>query len=436
MDERTFYNQSAAGIANYLWQEMRLRPGQNYQVRQLLDGPRCGAITLAINATYARRVMAMSDQLSMAAGLSRNSTIRIRRGDGSTLILEIPKPEPFWYNVPIMALPRHRGVRTTLGLDTDHRPALVDFSNPVTAHILIAGATGSGKTNAGRLLAYDLASQNEPGELNLLLIDTRKYGAAWREMSRLPHLAHPIIIDEVEAIRALGWAVAELDRRARQGYQKPLLFIGIDEAQALLESEQFTSPIVTLAGVGREFGIHLALLTQNPTAAMLGDNTIKRNLTARLVGRVDSSEAARVATGQGGSGAELLTGSGDMLLVQPGEIRRLMAALVTERDMARLPRVESIRVLDFSEYEDVDHVVDQANLPGGRNPDPLNPDHVAYALTHPDASQREINREFGIGFVKIRRVLEFASALNQAIESYGYAVQRATDRNEVRQLPA
>jgi len=230
--------------------------------------------------------------------------------------------------------------------------------------------------------------------------------------------------------------VAELDRRARQGYQRPLLFIGIDEAQALLESEQFTSPIVTLAGVGREFGIHLALLTQNPTAQVLGDNTIKRNLTARLVGRVDSSEAARVATGQGGSGAELLTGSGDMLLVQPGEVRRLMAALVTERDMARLPHAESIRVLSLDEYEDVDHVIDQANLPTGRNPDPLDPAHVAYALTHPDASQREINREFGIGFVKIRRVLEFASTLNQAIESYGYAVQRATDRNEARLLSA
>jgi DNA segregation ATPase FtsK/SpoIIIE-like protein len=332
------------------------------------------------------------------------------------LALEVPKPRSLWYNVPVSALPRRRWLLASVGFDNEYRPALVDFANPLTPHALIAGTTGSGKTNAQRLIVYDLASQNEPDGVCLILIDTRKRGIGWQPFANLPHLLHPIITDDTTALRALAWAVAEMDRRAKEKRSTPRLFVGIDEAQALLEQEQFVKPISDLSAVGREFGVHVILSAQNPTAAQLGDSNVKRNLTVRLVGRVDSPTAANVATGQSDTGAHLLTGAGDMLLIKPDETRRITAALVTENDTARLPRVEAPGHLDLTQYEDIDRVLDVADV--GRA-DPLEPEHVALAL----ATERGITwlaNELSIGTTKARRVKEFADRVRAKLAALGY----------------
>lgn len=423
MNAQAFYQSTGVRVGGYLWQELKISPTSHYRVTSVLNGPRLLVMQLAINPTYARRIMSMSIELSMAAGLSKGETIRIGRGVRGTLVLEIPKPNDLWFNISLSQLPKHRGIKAPVGIDSEHIPALVDFSNPATAHLLIAGATGSGKTNAGKLLAYDLASQNDPADLSLILIDTRKK-SAWREFEHLPHLAHPIISDDMTALAVLGWANAEIDRRAPHGQNRPRIFIGIDEAQTLLESDPFIKPIINIAALGREYGIHLALLTQNPTARALGDSSVKRNVTARLVGRVDSAEAAKVATGQPGTGAERLTGTGDMLLIQPSETRRVTTALLTDKDLGKLPAVGAIRQLDLSEYEDVDRVIDQANLlpKVGRNPDPLEAAHVAHVLVAPSISQRGLYREYGIGFTKAREVIDFGRAILAALDILGYEV--------------
>jgi S-DNA-T family DNA segregation ATPase FtsK/SpoIIIE len=445
MNTTQFYQQAGGRIGSYLWQELQISPQTNYRVTGVLNGPRLLVMQVVINPTYARRIMSMSTELSMAAGLGKDHTIRIGRGLRGSLVLEIPKPSELWFNISLGQLPKHRGVKASMGIDSEHVPALVDFSNPATAHILIAGATGSGKTNAGKLLAYDLASQNDPAELSLILIDTRKK-SAWREFERLPHLAHPVITDDATALQALGWATAEIDRRAPSGQSKPRVFIGIDEAQVLLESEPFIKPIVTLAGIGREYGIHLALLTQNPTAAALGDTSIKRNITARLVGRVDSAEAAKVATGQPGTGANQLTGTGDMLLIQPGTTRRITTALLTGKDLATLPSGGSLQRLDFDEYEDIDHVMSQAGVAEypsghsqgspGRKPDPMDPVHIARVMIEPAMSQRQLYRDFGVGFSKAKEVIDFARGILAALDTLGYEVvqRNRIGCNEIKQV--
>jgi hypothetical protein len=421
MDNRTFYHQAANAIRGYLEQELSIQADLHYRVQSAIDGPRVLSLGLVINPKFAPKIMTIAEQLSMAAGLDRGVSIRVARGQRGTLALEIPKPKALWYNVAVDALPRRRGLRATVGLDNDHRPALIDFSEALTPHALIAGATGSGKTNVQRLLVYDLASQNTPAEVRFLLIDTRKRGIGWRPFTRLPHLAHPVITDDDTALRALAWAVAEVDRRAAAGQTSPRLFVGIDETQALLEAEQFVRPISDLAAVGREFGIHLLAAMQNPTAKQLGDASIKRNLTTRLVGKVDSADAARVATGQGKSGANLLTGAGDFLLVQPQGITRLTAALLTEQDTARLPRSETVQALDLDQYDDVDRVADVADDGRGRPPEPVEPEHVALAL----ASDRGIvwlARELGIGKTRATRVKEFTDILLARLSELGYSV--------------
>lgn len=430
MDSQTFYQHATRAIAAYLAQELNINPGVHYRIRSAVNGPRVIALRVIVNPRYAAKIISMTEALSMAAGLDKEVSLRIDRGRGGALSVEIPKPggidangmpTGLWYNVAITALPRRRGLRATVGLDTEHRPTLIDFSNPLTPHALIAGATGSGKTNAQRLLVYDLASQNRPEDVQFILIDTRKRGINWRPFERLPHLAHPVITDNATALRALAWAVAEIDRRAHSGRTTPRVFVGIDEAQSLLEDDSFVNLISDLAAIGREFGVHLLAALQNPTAKQLGDTNIKRNLTTRLVGKTDSSDAAKVAAGVGGTGAERLMGAGDFLLVQPDGTRRLTTALLTERDTARLPRVESVGYLDLEQYDDVDRTLDQAD--NQSKADPLEPEQVAYALAYPDISQRELYRQFSVGFPKIKRVLEFASAVRAELANLGYSVR-------------
>ena len=419
MSERAFCKGVAGAVADYLWQELKLHPCRgDYRVISATSGPRILTLGLVINPRHAARVMGLAEQLSMAAGLDRDSSIRATRGNRGTLALEIPKPDSLWYNIGVRALPRRRGLKAPVGIDVEHRPALVDFSNPLTPHLLAAGTTGSGKTNTARLFVYDLASGNSPDEVRLILMDTRKRGAAWRPFAALPHLAHPVITDGEEALRALGWAVAEMDRRAVDGRSHPHVFVSIDEAQALLDRDEFVRPISDLAAVGREFGVHLLLATQNPTAEMLGTTSIKRNLTTRLVGKVDSAQAASVATGVKETGAGLCAGAVDQLLVQPAGIKRITAALVTEKDAASLPRTEAIGSLDLSEYEDIDRVCDQAATTQAA---PLDAHHVAVAL----ASRRGITwlaGELGIGSKRAQRVKAFADTLILELEELGYTL--------------
>jgi S-DNA-T family DNA segregation ATPase FtsK/SpoIIIE len=409
MNGQQFYQVTGAAIAGYLAQELKLTYGVHYRVVEATSGPRVLALTILVNPRFARQIAGMAEPLSMAAGLDRGASIRVDRGRRGTLALEIPKPKELWYNVPVAALPRRRFLSASVGFDDQFRPALVNFLDPLTPHALIAGTTGSGKTNVQRLVIFDLASQNTPADVQFILIDTRKRGSGWAPFAGLPHLLHPIITDDTTAARALGWAVAEVDRRASEKRNTPRVFIALDEAQALLESEQFVKPIGDLAAVGREFGVHVILSAQNPTAAQLGDANIKRNMTARLVGKVDSATAATVATGQSDTGAHLLTGAGDMLLVKPDETRRITSALVTERDTAKLPRADTPGYLDLAQYEDIDHVAEAADLPGraGRRPDALDfylvGRLIARLIKSSDLADGTLGNRLGVNAGKVAR---------------------------------
>ncbi len=422
-DARAFYARTATAIADYLAQELSIRPGVHYFLRNAVNGPRVITLYLTVNPRFASKITSLAEPLSMAAGLDRDAHIRVSRASGGALALEIPKPRALWYDIPAAALPMRRGLRATVGLDTEHRPTLLDYTDPLTPHTLIAGATGCGKTNAERLIVYNLALANAPEEVGFLLIDTRKRGAGWRPFKALPHLLYPIITDDRVALRALAWAVTEVGRRAEGGSStKPQIFVGLDEAQTLLEREEFVRLIGNLAATGREFGIHLIVATQNPTARQLGSADIKRNFSARLVGRVDSPDASRVAAGVGGAGAERLAGPGDFLLVRPGGILRLAVALLTEKDLGRLPGTKVEPKLNLEAYRDVDRVLDAvAGVRRQADPAP-DPAPLAYALAYPKASQRQMYERFRIGFPRIRQIQALAEAVLEELHHLGFAV--------------
>ena len=443
MNEQNFYVQSLGGIVDYLAQELKLDPRpplQNYQFQPTINGRRYLTLRLRVNPTPARRIMAMGEALSMAAGLDKNVSVRVVRGRQGLLLLEIPKPKEFWQPLRLSELPHwyRRGVFAPLGADSENKACGIDFKRPDTPHILIAGATGSGKSNAARLVVYDLATQNTPEEVQLILIDAKKMGAAFGDFQDVPHLLHPLITEDDQALQVLAWGVAEMDRRAQQRRRSPRIFFLIDEAQELLIREAYRKLLTDMTAVGREWGIHVGLVVQNPTADNIGDVGIKRNVQARLVGSVDSAEAARAATGQGGTGAEKsLTSTGDMLLIQPGEVKRLITALLSYSDLLSLPRRTNgtMPQLPLAEYEDPDHVRDVAEktVSVGRNPDPLEPEQVYAAMVEPNITQNELYRRFQVGRAKQRAIKQFATAILKLMADDGFKLCRdgGTERNKL-----
>ncbi len=428
MTTQDFYVQVMRGVASYLRQELSLRAGYDYRILAAGDNPRTIAVTVQVNPRYLRPIMTMTEQLSMAARLDAGMSLRIVRGRKGTLLLEVPKPPELWFHVRVDMLPPRRGLAASVGINQERRPTTIDFAHPTTPHALIAGATGSGKTNAEQLLAWNLAVRNDPHQVQMILIDVEKRGLRWRQFDRLPHLLHPVVAEEQEARQVLAWLIAEIDRRREQRRSWPRLFIFIDEMQSLTV-DGAAAPLARIARMGREYGVHLVGALQNPTSANLGDADLKRNLAVRLVGRVDSATAAHVATGQKQTGAERLTGAGDFLLIQPGaEVQRLTVALLSEADLDRLPRGDNGAQgkLNLEGIGGLDHMLDMCQAaPGnggsgrGRPPDDIDPAHVAYVLSRWRPAQRDVRDQLGIGYSKVQRVLTFTEHLIRELEGHG-----------------
>lgn len=337
-DGQEFYRQTAMAIATYLLQELKMNPGEHWKVRNATNGPRVLTLNLMVNPRYAGKIMGMSEALSMAAGLDKDVSIRASRGSGGVLALEVPKPEALWFNFSVGNLPRRRGLLAPVGLDGDHRPATVDFANPLTNHALVAGLSGSGKTNLERVLAYQLVMQNQPEDVQFLLFDVADAGLAWVGFEDVPHLMHGVVTDVATALSAVNWLQGEMERRAEARCFTPRLFCFIDEIQELALEKQFVRPVERLARRGRKWGINLVLATQRPTKDSMGSLNIKANLGLRLVGKVTSGQESAWATDLSEVGCEKLVGAGDFVMVKPGGVvQRMATPLLADDDVAKLP---------------------------------------------------------------------------------------------------
>ena len=287
-------------------------------------------IKLGAGAKY-NRVAALSDELALALGVTH---CRITR-DGYYVKIEVPRPDPQAVSLfPLMRnlpgdLPFNSPV---LGLDESGVPLLLRLDSPDIGHILISGTTGSGKTVLTRAMIASLALQNQPDELKLLLIDPK--GRSYREFNGLPNLVCPVITDPMDGLHRLKWAVRHMEKRDENDINSPVLVIFIDELADLImaggrEVEQL---VARLTQRGRDVGMHLIACTQKPSTSAIG-NIARSNFPTRLVGRVLSSEDARIASGVAGSGADKLMGRGDFLLFAKGEATRVQVAFISPEEM-------------------------------------------------------------------------------------------------------
>jgi FtsK/SpoIIIE family len=420
MTAKRFAYQASTQVMNGLTQEIGLWPGRDYTP----VGNNSARVVLLqlrdINPHYLDSVRSMQKSLTMWAGLDDKHGVRVGFS-GHNILIEIPKPQPYWKQITIETMEARRMIRrgpvATLGMGLYDDPKRINFKEEAMAHVFITGQTRSGKTNAQRLIAWNLSRNISPTEGQLIVFDVAKRGYKWRDFGSVTSLAHPVVTTIEEADAVLTWLVDEINRRAEYGYITPRLFVLIDELKALTDDSKIASPALSrIASVGGEFGLHLILATQYPQIKMLGSAELKRNVTTRLCGKVDDASAATNALGLTGTGAETLQGYGDMLLRDFDGLGRMTVAKIEPSHVAALSHGEIGR-LDLP--MDGSDAINNTSEPRYHDPDPIEPDQLAMALFAP-VGINKFAAQFEIGSPKADRILKFAGAVWRAARQQGY----------------
>ena len=288
--------------------------------------------------TKLTKLEALTEEVALALG---TSSARLTRTNG-TLSLEVPRPDSRFVSLAELTrrLESDDGLRRALGcagtailgMDAEGVPLLLRLASPDVAHCLIAGTTGSGKTELARTLIASLVMHQRPRDVQLALFDPKAHGFV--AFTRVPHLLFPIVSDPEAMLGRLSYLVAEMERRDRDRIERPRIVIVVDELADVLQScgPAVEGLLTRLVQRGRSAGLSVVACTQKPTARAVG-TLMRANFPVRLVGRVTSADDARVAAGVGGTGAEKLAGRGDFLLIAGGQMIRFQVAQMQARDL-------------------------------------------------------------------------------------------------------
>lgn len=237
-----------------------------------------------------------------------------------------------------------------LGRDVAGTPFAADLKD--MPHLLIAGATGAGKSVSINSMIISLLYQNSPQDLRLILVDPKR--VEFTHYNGIPHLLSPVVFDVDKTISALKWTVAEMDRRFRLFQETnrrnievynanppngrlPYIVIFIDELADLMAqaANEVEAAIVRLAQMARATGIHLVMATQRPSVDVI-TGLIKANITNRIAFAVASQVDSRTILDL--AGAERLLGNGDMLYLgnELGKPKRVQGVLITDKEIAKV----------------------------------------------------------------------------------------------------
>ncbi len=313
-----------------------------------------------------------------------------------------------------------------LGEGITGEECIIDLTK--TPHMLIAGATGSGKSVCINTLICSILYRCPPEDVKLILIDPKIVELSF--YNNIPHLLTPVITDARYAYQILQYSLCEMERRyakleelgvrditsynkemeAQQRYDEKLTYmvIIIDEfADLMLVSGKDLEALVSrLAAMSRAIGIHLVLATQRPSTDVI-TGLIKANVPSRIAFMVSSKVDSRIILDAGG--AEALLGRGDMLFTSSwdSDLRRIQGSFLSEDEVRRI--VGEVKRYGKPEYIDdelfIDDRVPNTNdlSPGD---DPLLKDAINLILQSEKASTSFLQRKFKIGYNRAARLIE------------------------------
>ncbi len=370
------------------------------------------------------RIVSLADDLALSL---KAQSVRVAPIPGRAVIgIEVPNKQR--ETVVLGEILSSEGFRKsksklTLGLGKDiyGNPVIADLSK--MPHLLVAGATGSGKSVSINSMVMSILYKATPSEVKMLMVDPKLLELSAYE--DIPHLISPVITAPKEAAEALKKMVIEMERRYRIIAEKasrniesynlqvkeeekmPYLIIIIDELADLM----FTAPndvedsIARLAQMGRASGIHLILATQRPSVDVI-TGIIKANFPARISFQVSSKIDSRTILDT--HGAEQLLGKGDMLLMLPGaRIIRVHGAFIDEQEIRSVTEfIKSQCRPDYTIFENLQNseAVRQEN--GKTERDELYLRAVELGEATGEVSISSIQRRLKIGYNRAARIME------------------------------
>ncbi len=389
------------------------------------------------------QIITLSEDLSLALKAENVMISRIKGKE--TLGIEIPN-----YNRQtiflreILESPEYRNsenlLTIVLGKNVRGKPVVTALDR--MPHLLIAGATGMGKSVAIHSIIVSILYRATPEEVNFILVDPKRLEFSVYE--QLPHLKTKVVLDPKEASMALKWAIYEMENRLKKlalfqsrniamynekikaikaGKIKkldewpeeeiepmPYIIIVIDELADLMmvASKDVETSVARLAQMARAAGIHLILATQRPSTDVI-TGTIKNNLPSRLALTVPSRHDSQTIIDTGG--AEKLLGKGDMLFMPPASsmLIRVHGAFVSEEEVARV--VKFLRAQTKPKFDSSVLSKSELNL-GGEGKDFFSEEGAEFiealkiVIHTGKASASYLQRKMKIGYNKAARYIE------------------------------
>ncbi len=376
--------------------------------------------------TKVSRITSLGDNISLAM---RSANIRIVAplpGKG-TIGIEVPnkKSEMVLLRDILESVEYSQEsspLRFALGKDIFGKPIVTDLAK--MPHLLIAGATGSGKTVCLNAVISSFLVNCSPEELKFLMIDPKRVELMIFE--GIPHLVSPIVTNPKKAAAALNWVVSEMDRRyevfAEKGVRNlasykdkqqaddeniPYIVVLVDELADLMivAQQDVEGAIMRIAQLARAAGIHLILATQRPSVNVI-TGVIKANFPARISFKVASKVDSRTVLDS--NGAEKLLGKGDMLFVEPGESQPIRGQCSLVEDSEIKSMVKAIRSQAGPQYiEEAISKQEKKSASGvEQDKDDLYKEAVKIVIATKQASVSMIQRKLRVGYTRAARMVD------------------------------
>jgi|TARA_Y100000031_G_scaffold147908_1_gene183487 S-DNA-T family DNA segregation ATPase FtsK/SpoIIIE len=317
----------------------------------------------------------------------------------------------------------------SLGRDVAGQPVFANLAQ--MPHLLVAGATGTGKTIALNNIIISLLYRTSPEDLKFIFIDPKRVELP--AYNAIPHMLTPVIVQADKAVGSLRWAVSEMERRfallqeagkrdidaynLQSPEEKlPYIVIVIDELADLMASHgrEVEGTIVRLAQMARAIGIHLIVSTQRPSVEVI-TGLIKANITSRISFQVASQVDSRTILDM--AGAEKLLGNGDMLFLagNSAKPRRIQGAYVTEKEVRKVTDyLRGLREPDYQEEVISGQTVQaggtRVGLGGGSggpsDEDELYEEAKEVVVQAGKASASLLQRRLRVGYARAARLLD------------------------------
>jgi S-DNA-T family DNA segregation ATPase FtsK/SpoIIIE len=372
------------------------------------------------------QVVNLADDLALSLKAASVRIVGPIPGRG-TVAIEVPNPElATVYLREILVskdfLETKGRLPLALGKDVTGQPVVSDLT--AMPHLLIAGATGSGKSVGLNTMICSILYKSTPADVRFLMIDPKRLELGVYE--GIPHLLAPVVTDAREAAARLKWIVAKMDERYKvlqgkqvrniEGYNRavaaeerlPFWVVVVDELADLMmvSAGDVQTSLVRLAQIARAVGIHLIVATQRPSVDVV-TGLIKANFPTRIAYQVASKVDSRTVLD--GNGAEQLLGRGDMIFVPPGAARqmRVHGAWIADDEVKAI--CDFLRKQGQAVYEEVALPFDDGQSGGDTSAaerDDIYWDAVGLVIGQRQASISFLQRRLRLGYPKAARFVD------------------------------